>query len=140
MASPNPFDIPRSVYLGRVLYLCFFPLRTVVVGDFALLGVPQAKEALLAFRDQGVNTQSVCFTLAFLLWMISAWYFARILVGKRFQPDLVGVCRSASFAKGVATQLPRALAALAGAPIAIWLIINGEERGLGIVLLVLAVV
>ena len=140
MATPNPFDIPRSVYLGRVLYLCFFPLLTVVVGDFALLGVPQAKEALLAFRDQGLNTQSVCFTLAFLLWMISAWYVARILVGKRFQPDLVGVCRSASFAKGVATQLPRALAALAGTPIAIWLIYNGEERGLGIVLLILAAV
>ena len=37
--------IPRSIYLVRILSLCFFPIATVLLGDLVILYVPQAQEA-----------------------------------------------------------------------------------------------
>jgi len=59
--------------------------------------------------------------------MLSAWYVARLLLGRRFEPDLVGICRSASFAKRVAHWLPRILAVLAALPVPIDLIRDPER-------------
>ena len=137
--------IPRVIYLARILWLCFFPLATVILGDLVLLLVPQAREALLAFdnggrdssRDIGhIISQAFSFEAGYLLWMISAWYVARLLVGRRFQPDLVGVCCSAGFATRVTRYLPRALAVIAGLPVALVLVFNRELWWLGSVLLV----
>jgi hypothetical protein len=113
--------IPRLVYLGRILQLCFFPLATVALGDIAVCLVPQAQEALLAFGDGSrFVSQVICFELGYVAWMISAWYVARLLVGKRFEPDLVGVCCSPRFARGVTKYLPRVLAVVAGLPVAVY--------------------
>ena len=113
--------IPRLVYLGRILYLCFFPVATVALGDVAVCLVPQAQEALLAFGDgPRLISQAISFELGYIAWMISAWYVARLLVGKRFDPDLVGVCCSPKFARGVTKHLPRVLAVVAGLPIAVF--------------------
>src|SRR5262249_19054847 len=128
----QPNGIPRVIYLGRVLELCFYPLAAVVLGDIVLLLVPQAREALLAFGDDGqFGTQVVAFEVAFVLWMISAWYVARLLVGRRFDPDLIGSCSKPQFAARVAKWLPRALALLAGLPIAVRITWRGEASWLG---------
>jgi hypothetical protein len=132
----NP-GIPRLIYLARILNLCFFPLTTVILGNLAILYVSQAQEALLAF-DDGINgrwritPQSFSFVVAYVTWMVAAWYVARLLVGKRFDPDLVGACSSSSFADGLAKHLPRLLALFAGLPIAIFLLTKTQLPGLGL--------
>jgi hypothetical protein len=136
--SDPPADrIPRPVYLGRILWLCFFPIFTVVVGAFVLLRVQQAREALLSFADDDgvVATQAIAFELAFLAWMVSAWYVARLLVGARFHPDLIGRCESAVFAKRLTDWLPRLLALIAGIPVALWIAINLKPLWLGVMLI-----
>ena len=114
VASPAPENgIPRPIYLGRVLWLCFFPVFTVLVGDFVLIFVAQAREALVAFSDQHAHSQLIAFALSYALWMVSAWYVARLLLGKRFKPDLLGECSSPIFARNLAIGLPRGLALVA---------------------------
>jgi hypothetical protein len=88
-----------------------------VVGDVVLSAVGQAREALLAFSDDHAHSQLLSFELGYVLWMVSAWYVARLLVGKRFEPDLIGVCSSPGFAQGLTPWLPRLLALTAGLPI-----------------------
>jgi len=129
--------IPRLVYLGRILKLCIVPLATVALGDIAVWMVPQAQEALLAFGDGSrFVSQAISFELGYILWMISAWYVARLLVGKRFEPDLIGVCCSPRFARAVTKYLPRALAVVAGLPVAIFQLLSSHVpvvQALGIV-------
>lgn len=127
--------IPRLIYLARTLNLCFFPVFTVVVGDIVLLAVPQAKEALFAFNDDDVHFHSleIAFEIAFLTWMIAAWYVARLLLGKRFEPDLIGTCSHPRFAKVVVDYLPRCLAPGASLPLAVFMIRRASLHALGIV-------
>jgi hypothetical protein len=129
--------LPRLIYLARILNLCFFPLATVILGNLVILFVSQAKEALLAFDDGAearwhVTSQAFSFEVAYVMWMISAWYVARLLVGRRFDPDLVGTCSSPEFARLVAKHLPRLLALFAGLPIAISLLRHPQLLGLGV--------
>src|SRR5262249_1671487 len=113
-ASSEPENgIPRPIYLGRVLWLCFFPVFTVLVGDFVLIFVAQAREALVAFNDEHARSQLIVFALSYALWMVSAWYVARLLLGKRFEPDLLGQCTSPVFARNLALRLPQGLALVA---------------------------
>lgn len=136
-AAARSSGLPRLIYLARILNLCFFPLVTVILGNLVILYVSQAKEALRAF-DDGLNDrwhvtpQSFSFVVAYTMWMMSAWYVARLLVGKRFDPDLVGACRSPAFATGVAKHLPRLLALAAGVPIAVSLLRTPQLLGLGV--------
>ena len=129
--------LPRLIYLVRILNLCFFPLATVILGNLVILLVSQAQEALLAFDDGAearwhVTSQAFSFEVAYVMWMVSAWYVARLLVGKRFDPDLVGACSSPQFARQVAKHLPRLLALFAGLPIAIFLLRHPQLLGLGV--------
>jgi hypothetical protein len=129
--------LPRLIYLARILNLCFFPLATVILGNLVILYVSQAQEALRAFDDGPearwhVTPQSFSFVVAYTMWMMSAWYVARLLVGKRFDPDLVGACRSPTFATAVAKHLPRILALAAGVPIAVFLLRTPQLLGLGV--------
>src|SRR5262249_53612922 len=107
-SSVSEGGIPPPIYLGRILWLCFFPVFTVVVGDFVLIFVAQAREALVAFNDQHAHSQLIAFAFAYSLWMVSAWYVARLLLGKRFKPDLIGKCSAPKFARDLAKRLPRA--------------------------------
>jgi hypothetical protein len=132
----NAEDIPRLIYLARVLRLCLFPVATVLLGDIVLLAVPQARETLRAFGDGSrFVSQIIALWSAYVLWMLSAWYVARLLLGRRFQPDLVGICRSPSFAQKVARWLPRLLALLAALPVPINLLRDPELRLTGALLI-----
>jgi len=143
--GPNPpvpsyLRVPRLIYLARILQLCFFPLATVLVGDVVLIFVPQAREALQGFEGGALSFQGAALWVAFVLWMTSAWYVARLLLGRRFKPDLVGICRSPTFARNVALGLPRILAGLAALPVPIAMLLNQELRPFGVVMIVTAVV
>jgi hypothetical protein len=134
--------IPRLIYLARILWLCFFPVFTVMVGDVVLIAIGQAREALVAFNDDHAHSQLISFELGYVLWMVSAWYVARLLVGKRFEPDLIGECSSRAFARGLAEWLPRLLAFTAGLPIPLVLLYRMlfyGQSGLGLLVLVLLV-
>jgi hypothetical protein len=129
-------DIPRLIYLARVLRLCFFPAATVALGDIVLLFVPQAREALRAFGDgPRFVSQIIALWVAYVLWMLAAWYVARLLLGRRFQPDLVGICSSPRFARRVAEWLPRLLAMLAALPVPLDLLVDRELRLTGALLI-----
>ena len=129
-------DIPRLIYLARVLRLCVFPVGTVLLGDIVLLFVPQAREALRAFGDGSrFVSQIIALWVAYVLWMLSAWYVARLLLGRRFQPDLVGICSSPAFAQKVALWLPRLLALFAALPVPINLLRDPELRLTGVLLI-----
>lgn len=134
-------EIPRLIYLLRIVRLCFFSVFTVLVGNLVILGVPQARETILSFQDKEIfGSQQFWFAVSFGVWMVLAWYPARLLVGKRFQPDLVGVCCSSEFSSAVATHLPRVLALIAGLPIALFLLLGPHEvpRLLGLLVLGIA--
>ncbi|MGH8199592.1 MAG: hypothetical protein ACREVO_04410 [Steroidobacteraceae bacterium] len=132
----NAEDIPRLIYLTRVLRLCLFPVATVLLGDIVLLFVPQARETLRAFGDGSrFVSQIIALWVAYALWMVSAWYVARLLLGRRFQPDLVGICRSPVFAQQVARWLPRSLAVLAALPVPINLLRDPGLRLTGALLI-----
>ncbi len=132
--------IPRLIYLARTLRLCFFPVATVVAGDFVLLFVPQAQEALRAFGDGSrFASQVISLWVAYVLWMLAAWYVARLLLGRRFDPDLLGLCISSRFARKVASWLPRTLAVLAALPVPVDLLLDPELRTTGALLVVTGV-
>lgn len=129
-------DIPRLIYLARVLRLCLFPVATVLLGDIVFLLVPQAQETLRAFGDGSrFVSQIIALWVAYLLWMLSAWYVARLLLGRRFQPDLVGICSSPAFAQKVTLWLPRLLALLAALPVPLNLLRDPELRLTGALLI-----
>jgi hypothetical protein len=130
--------IPRLIYLARVLRLCCFPVATVLLGNVVLLFVAQAQEAVRAFGDGTPFvsvSQVIALWLAYVLWMLSAWYVARLLLGRRFKPDLVGICRSAGFARKLARWLPRILAMLAALPVPLNLLHDPKLRRTGTLLI-----
>lgn len=107
--------------LLRLLWLCFFSVFTVVVGNTVLLAVPQARETLFALADgAGDDTwRFVCFALAYLYWAFTAWFVARLMLSRRFDPDPVGADRLPRFADACARIIPRTLGLLAGVPLAL---------------------
>ena len=110
--------IPIIPYLLRIVWLCIFPIGTVLLGGLTFIAVDQARETLAAFGDPTWRAaQSWWFVIAFVTWMVVAWYTTRLLLGRRFTPDLVGQCRSSRFAAALALWLPRALALAAAVPI-----------------------
>lgn len=137
---PGNVGIPRLIYLARILQLCFFPLATVLAGDVVLIFVPQAREALQGFPAGALSPQGAALWVAFVLWMTSAWYVARLLLGRRFNPDLVGICRSPTFAHHIALGLPRVLAGLAALPVPIALLWEPALRPFGAVMIITGIV
>src|SRR5688572_10886382 len=110
-AREDEQKIQRGLYLVRALGLCIVPLLTVVLGNLVLLLVPQAREALRVggevAREAAGYGQSLATLLAFVVWMLSAWYSTRLLLGRRFDPDTLGPVDE-DFRQAVTTLAPRA--------------------------------
>ncbi|MFX5494219.1 hypothetical protein ABTD62_20990, partial [Acinetobacter baumannii] len=79
-------------------------------------GVDQAQETLLALEV--ASAQAAALVLAFGLWLLLAWYTARLLLDRRFSPDTLGECMHRRFAVELRRWLPRALVLGGGLPIA----------------------
>ncbi|ALK97219.1 hypothetical protein AB595_11305 [Massilia sp. WF1] len=128
--------VTRFTFLRRTLLLNFYPVLTVAAGNLILLAVPQAREALGAFRNVGETTESLwanpgywIFIAALAYWSLTAWYCARLLLARRFPLDNVGPCASHRFAAAVNAWLPRALGLLACVPITLWFALPGAPSG-----------
>lgn len=128
-------DVPRMLYLLRVLVLCAFPVGIVIAGVAVLLGLEQARETLLALEVGSVQTALLFF--AFGLWLLTAWYVSRLLLDRRFQPDTLGECTHPGFAGPLRRWLPRGLILGGGLPIAAFFLMQERERLIGVGLLVL---
>lgn len=112
--------------LRRLLWLCFFSLFTVVVGNTVLLAVPQARETLYALDDgAGDDLLRFCFfALAYLYWAVTAWFVARLMLARAFEPDSVGVADALRpYANACARIIPRALGLLASVPLALAMLV-----------------
>jgi hypothetical protein len=135
--APGPSSqVTRFTFLRRTLLLNFYPVLTVAAGNAILLGVPQAREALGAFRNFGEARESLwanpgywIFIAALAYWSLTAWYCARLLLAKRFAVDNVGQCAHHGFAAATNTWLPRALGLLSCVPITIWFALPGAPPG-----------
>ena len=125
--------------LRRLLWLCFFSVFTVVVGNTVLLAVPQARETLYALDDgSGQDLRRfVFFALAYLYWAVTAWFVARMMLARRFDPDTVGAGPALMrYANACARIIPRALGLLACVPLALAML--GVSKVYAAVLLTLA--
>ncbi|MGJ7916709.1 hypothetical protein ACI48D_14690 [Massilia sp. LXY-6] len=135
--APRPSgQLTRFTFLRRTLLLNFYSVLTVAAGNAILLGVPQAREALGAFRNFGDARESLwanpsywIFIAALAYWSLTAWYCARLLLAKRFAVDNVGQCAHHRFAAATNTWLPRALGLLSCAPITLWFALPGAPPG-----------
>jgi hypothetical protein len=131
--------VTRFTFFRRTLLLNFYPVLTVAAGNIILLGVPQAREALGAFRsfgDVGADPHSLwanpsywIFIAALAYWSLTAWYCARLLLAKRFAVDNVGQCAHHRFAAATNAWLPRALGLLSCVPITAWFALPGAPPG-----------
>jgi hypothetical protein len=132
----TPASLTRFTFFRRTLLLNFYPVLTVAAGNGILLGVPQAREALGAFRNFAETAESLwanasywIFIAALAYWSLTAWYCARLLLAKRFAVDNVGQCAHHGFAAATNTWLPRALGLLSCVPITIWFALPGAPPG-----------
>lgn len=132
-APPPEGDVPRVLYLLRVLWLCLFPVGIVGVGVATLLGLEQARETLLALEVGSMQTAVL--VAAFALWLLLAWYTSRLLLDRCFKPDTLGECTHPTFAEGLRRWLPRALVLGGGLPIALFFLLQTRERLIGVALL-----
>jgi hypothetical protein len=126
-------DVPRVLYLLRVLWLCAFPVGVLVAGVAVLLGLEQARETLLSLEVGSVQTAELVF--AFGLWLLLSWYTSRLLLDRRFKPDSLGECTHAGFAEGLRRWLPRGLVLGGGLPICAFFLLQSRERLIGVALL-----
>jgi hypothetical protein len=135
--APGPSSqVTRFTFLRRTLLLNFYPVLTVAAGNAILLGVPQAREALGAFRSFDEARESLwanpgywIFIAALAYWSLTAWYCARLLLARRFAVDNVGQCAHHGFAAATNTWMPRALGLLSCVPITIWFALPGAPPG-----------
>ncbi len=132
--APPEGDVPRVLYLLRVLWLCAFPVGIVAAGVAVLLGLDQARETLLSLETG--SAQTAVLVSSFGLWLLLAWYTARLLLDRRFKPDSLGECTRPRFADGLRRWLPRGLVLGGGLPIAMFFMAQGRERLIGAALLV----
>ncbi len=112
----------KLLVFQRMVWLCFFSVLTVVAGNTILLAVPQAREALYALDDgSGADLRRfVLFAVSYLYWAFTAWFVARLMLGRKFQIDTVGVTpETQAFANHCARIIPRALGLLASVPLAL---------------------
>ncbi|MFG6429450.1 hypothetical protein [Roseateles sp. LYH14W] len=127
--QPSEGDVPRMLYLVRVLWLCLFPVGIVIAGVAVLLGLEQAGETLLSLEVGSLQTAMLVFS--FWLWLLLAWYTSRLLLDRRFKADSLGECTHPRFAEGLRRWLPRGLVLGGGLPIAAFFLLQTRERLIG---------
>lgn len=130
---PAP-TITRLHILGRLLWLCFYSVAMVALGNAVMFLLPQVQEGLWAFDDGDGKTfrRQALFVFAFLYWAATTWYVARLTLARDFAHDTVG-CTTA-FTEAVAKWLPRLLSAASCLPLAFFLLGTGRHVLLAIVL------
>lgn len=137
-AVPGPGDaVPVLAYTVRTLVLCAVPIMAVAAVVYLFVVFAPGQEAMTAFAEPGAwSSQRLWFVPAFMVWLLSAWYPARVLLGRRFHPDLLGHCDRPVYARRLCDWLPRSLALAAGLPLALQVAQGEQTHGLGVAMLV----
>jgi len=130
----------RLLVLRRMLWLVLFSTLTVLAGNAVLLGVPQARETLMAFED-GSDLSALwhfgVFCAAYLYWAFTAWFVARLMIGRCFVRDIVQPPEgTGAWTAACAEWIPRVLGVLATVPLAAVMV--AQHVGYGLVMAGLA--
>lgn len=122
----------RVLILRRLLALTLFSTATLVIGNIVVLGLPQAREVLFSLDDHDGASWRLFGWLVFahLYWATTAWFVARLLIGRRFPIEFVevphvnpsGPDKHDSFTEFCARWIPRVLGLLATLPFSITMI------------------
>lgn len=87
---PDPFAESLR-FVGRSLWLCFFPIFSAVAGLTVLLAVPQGTEVFQSITDLGDEqvpegaSRAIGYWLAFAGWGLANWYASRVLLMRKFR-------------------------------------------------------
>src|SRR5689334_23244781 len=68
--------VTRFTFLRRTLMLNFYPVLTVAAGNAILLGVPQAREALGAFRNYAETRESLWANPSYWIFIAALAYWS----------------------------------------------------------------
>ena len=120
----------RLKEIGSLLWRCFYSVTLTVLGAIGLVGVPQGAECLRLVSQPGWNFPLFLFSVA--TWSLSAWYSARLTLGRVFEHTSVIDRSDTPFVNGMRLWLPRVLAVLPGA------VLTLQFRRLGLAALALA--
>ncbi len=106
--------VQRSGYLGRVLWLCIYPLTAFIAGVAMLGVVDQTREFYAQFgsRDAfaGIRASHAWwFGAAVIAWAVALWYASRLLLTQDYRRDDPIPQELTRFAERTRIWLPRGL-------------------------------
>ena len=107
----------RLKEIGSLLWRCFYSVSLTVLGAIGLVFVPQGAETLRLVSQPGWNFPLFLFAVA--CWSLAAWYASRLTLGRVFEGTSAIDRSNTEFVNRLRMWVPRALAALPGAALAI---------------------
>ncbi len=102
----------RLKEIGSLLWRCFYSVTLTLLGAAGLVFVPQGTECLRLVSQPGWNFPLFLFSMA--TWSLSAWYSARLTLGRVFENTSVIDRNDTVFVNCMRMWVPRALAVLPG--------------------------
>jgi hypothetical protein len=97
---------------GSLLWRCFYSVTLTLLGVIGLVFVPQGAECLRLVSQPGWNFPLFLFSVA--TWSLSAWYSARLTLGRVFENTSVIDRSDTPFVNAMRLMLPRVLSILPG--------------------------
>jgi hypothetical protein len=102
----------RLKEIGSLVWRCFYSVTLTVMGTAGLVFVPQGAECLRLVSQPGWNFPLFLFSVA--TWSLSAWYSARLTLGRVFENSSVIDRSDTPFVNAMRLWLPRLLSVLPG--------------------------
>ncbi len=102
----------RLKEIGSLLWRCFYSVTLTLLGVAGLVFVPQGAECLRLVSQPGWNFPLFLFSMA--TWSLSAWYSARLTLGRVFEHTSVIDRSDTPFVNHMRMWLPRVLSVLPG--------------------------
>jgi len=107
----------RAKELGSLLWRCFYSVTLTLLGALSLVLVPQGAECLRLVSQLGWNFP--LFLLSVATWSMSAWYSARLTLGRVFEGTSLIDRTDTPRVNRLRLWLPRTLGALPGTLLAL---------------------
>ena len=109
---------------GSIAWRCFYSLTFTLLGAFGLAAIPQGLECLRLVAQPGWNFPLFLFAVA--TWSLAAWYSARLTLGRIFDGHSVIDRADTAYVNAARNWLPRCLAVLPNAVLALIFLRLGE--------------
>lgn len=107
----------RLKEIGSLVWRCFYAVSLTLLGAIGLIFVPQGAESLRLVSQPGWNFPLFLFAVA--SWSLAAWYASRLTLGRVFEGTSAIDRSNTDFVNSMRMWVPRALAAVPGAAMAI---------------------